>query len=261
MTASFHTRSKDAAWVSQPPQISSAVAASIEETFVSYPEADDVLTQCEWRIVSSRRLRDPHLIVLADEKNGSGAIVRWVCRRHRPFRVPSQDSPVVPVLVTDLPLLPESDDLLFNLASALGLLRCRDWERLRQRFQAASVRLVFVRNAHEFGNWPAPKQHAVLRQLLTFAEEAGIGLVLCALPSFQRSLIDHRDLLGAVPRLKLPSWTPARLGPFLEELDRTIGPRRSKVPWNAAALCADAGGCIGEILRLVEKNYEDPDRQ
>lgn len=261
MTASFQKTCKDASWTCRPPQISSAIAASIEETFISYPEADEVLAQCEWRIVSSRRLRDPHFIVLADEKNGSGAIVRWICRRHRPFRVPSQDSPVVPVLVTELPLLPEPSDLLANLASALGLLRCRNWDLLRQRFQAASVRLLFVRNAHEFDHWSALKQQTILRQLLTFAQEAEIGLVLCAWPSFQKFLIDHREILGAVPRVRLPSWTPARLGPFLEALDRVLGPRQSTAPWNAAALCANSRGCIGEILRLVEKSYEQSDRE
>lgn len=239
------------AWVVRSLEISSAAAASAEESFISYPEADDVLTQCEWRIISPQRLLQPHLALIADRQNGKGAIVRWVCRRHRPFRVASIDNAVVPVVVSELPMEPRSEALVSALASALGLLRCANWTSLQRRYRSASVRLVFFRNMHELLDWSPIQQQSVLRQVLEFSESAGLGLVFCGMPSFNTALTNHKDLIGGVPRFTLPPWNATSLSNFLKNLEQAWGLPPSSISRHAGVLAELGKGCIGDIMGRI----------
>jgi hypothetical protein len=191
---------------------------------------------------------------MSDRQNGKGAIVRWICRRHRPFRVASEDSPIVPVVVTELPLQPRPDELMGVLASALGLLRCKDWTDLQQRYQSAFVRLIILRNAHELVDWSKVEQHSILTSLLAFAEGAGIGLVFCGLPQFQSVLMNYKDILGGIPRVTLPLWNIERLGDFLPKLELALGLPQASLSRHANTIFEQGTGCIGDTIRCIQRS-------
>lgn len=247
----------DRAWQHESLQISGAAAGAAPEVFVAYAAASDFIAECEARVIRTDALERPHLALIADPQNGRHATVRWLARRHRPFRVPSTDTAVVPCVVTELPLQAKKRGLRDAFARALGLIECASWPDLAAAYKAACVRLLVLRNAHEILDLDPAAQRDTLDQLHDFASQAKVHLVFVATRHFLDVVAADATLSQLTHRMRLPRWTPSTLTSLLVGLQAAWEVRNVELATYADLVCDAGDGRIGSIVRQLRYALDD----
>jgi len=249
--AGFVSDDPDRTWATTALDLSGAAAALGREPFISYPLADEVIAECEQRIVSAGVLAKPHLVLIGEPQNGKHAIIRWVARRHRPFRVRSADMPIVPLSVVEWPLGSDEWSLRDVLAHAVGILETTGWPDLAHAYREATVRLVVVRNTQELLDRTPQEQDVLWAQLMAFSDAAQVRLLLIGTPAV-RALFDRQPRwLEPVHTITLPLWTPHTLVPFLHGLQRALDREAPDLAQHASLLAEATGGRLGFVVRAV----------
>ncbi|HTG15327.1 MAG TPA: TniB family NTP-binding protein, partial [Blastocatellia bacterium] len=151
-----------------------------DETFITYPAADDIITEAEARVLGVAALQRPHLLIVSQAHNGKQSIINWIARRHRPFRVASLLAPVVSMACAELPVRVTEATLCRAVATALGVVACARLEDLISRCREASTRIIVIRDLHDLAMPDWPLHLRLLERLDELTSDAGISLVFTA---------------------------------------------------------------------------------
>jgi len=231
--------------------------------WIGYSRAIEILDELEDLFTHPPMHRMPNLLIVSPTNNGKTMIAKRFLARHPSSANPRGDAMHVPVLLVEIPPVPDESRLYDNILEALGAPFKTSDDPSKKEFQVHSqlkrvgLRMLMLDEVHNMLAGSAKKRMVfanVLRRLGNRLEAPIVGL---GIADAVRAVNNDRQLANRFTPMYLPRWKlDDEFYRLLASFERMLP---LKQPSNliahaiATKLYAMSEGVIGELDRVLKK--------